>query len=154
MGLLRLISPLARRQFLILPGVLLAFVLSALAHAYGDQQAHPVEAIERFQSETVFWKQLEIGQKIVLANDNRVLPQLESWLTHPDRHVRGNTAFVFGGLGDRRGFEVIAAFLSDFSDRPEVQAGRCRFGAMGVRVGPLLFRLLPIATTPSIFSAS
>jgi HEAT repeat protein len=35
--------------------------------------------------------------------------------------VRGNTAFVFAGLGDPRGFQVIADILSDRSDRPEGQ---------------------------------
>jgi len=108
--------------FRILPHVLVVSVLSSQLGVCGDEQAQPTEMVEQFKSETVFWKQLEIGQKIILAKDARVLPLLESWLTHPDRHERGNTALVFGGLGDRRGFEVIAAILRDFSDRPEGQA--------------------------------
>jgi HEAT repeat protein len=42
-------------------------------------------------------------------------------LSHEDRHVRGNGAFIFGGLGDPRGFEVITDMLTDRSDRPEGQ---------------------------------
>ena len=115
--------------FRIVPHVFVVLVLSSQLGVYGDEQAQPTEMVEQFKAEAVFWKQLEIGQKIVLAKDARVLPLLESWLRHPDRHVRGNAAFVFGGLGDPRGFEVIAAIVSDFSDRPEGQAGsavRCR----------------------------
>ena len=91
----------------------------------GDLYVQAVEAVEQFKAETVFWEQLEIGRKIVLTKETRVLSELEPWLTHPDRHIRGNTAFVFGGLGDPRGFEVIAAILRDRSDRPEGQGGAC-----------------------------
>ena len=90
----------------------------------GDQQAQPVDAVEQFKAETVFWKQLEIGRRIILTKEAHV-PQLEPWLTHPDRHIRGNTAFVFGRLGDPRGFEVLAAILGDLSDRPEGQGVAC-----------------------------
>jgi HEAT repeat protein len=38
-------------------------------------------------------------------------------LTLDDRHLRGNAAFVFAGLGDPRGFEVITAILNDRSER-------------------------------------
>jgi hypothetical protein len=50
-----------------------------------------------------------------------VLPSLARWLSHADRHVRGNAAFIFGGLGDPRGFQVITDILTDRSDRPEGQ---------------------------------
>ena len=43
------------------------------------------------------------------------------WLTHDDRHLRGNAALVLGGRGDPRGFDTIAAMLSDRSPRPPGQ---------------------------------
>ena len=125
MGLEQLPGSLARRRFRILPLVLLVFVLSSRRGVYGDQEAQPVEMVEQFKAETVFWKQLEIGQRIAVANDREVLPLLEPFLAHSDRHVRGNTAFVFGSLGDPRGLEVIAAILGDRSDRPEGQGVAC-----------------------------
>jgi len=45
------------------------------------------------------------------------------WLSHEDRHIRGNVAFVFGGFGDPRGFQVITDILSDRSDRPHPGVG-------------------------------
>jgi len=42
-------------------------------------------------------------------------------LSDEDRHERGNVAFIFGGLGDPRGFQVITDILTDRSDRPEGQ---------------------------------
>jgi HEAT repeat protein len=50
-----------------------------------------------------------------------MLNVLEVWLNDDDRHLRGNVAFVFAGLGDERGFPVITAMLKDNSDRPEGQ---------------------------------
>ncbi len=38
-------------------------------------------------------------------------------------HIRGNVAFVFGGFGDPRGFQVITDILSDRSDRPHPGVG-------------------------------
>lgn len=43
------------------------------------------------------------------------------WLSHQDRHLRGNAAFIFGALGDPHGFDVIVAILNDRSERPEAQ---------------------------------
>src|SRR5262249_10161104 len=54
-------------------------------------------------------------------HDTSVLPLLVAWLRHDDRHVRGNAAFIFGGLGDPRGFQVITDILTDRSDRTEGQ---------------------------------
>ena len=79
------------------------------------------ELIDQFKNEAVFWKQFEVAKKIVALHDPIVLPDLAPWLSHDDRHLRGNVAFVFGGLGDERGFEVISAILEDRSDRPEGQ---------------------------------
>ena len=54
--------------------------------------------------------------------DTTILKQLEPYLGDVDRHVRGNAAFVFAGLGDDRGFDVIRSILQDrSSQRPEGQ---------------------------------
>ena len=77
--------------------------------------------VERFKSEKVFWQQFLIAEQIVERRDTSVIPSLIGWLTHEDRHIRGNAAFIVGRLGDPRGFQVIAEILADRSDRPEGQ---------------------------------
>jgi HEAT repeat protein len=69
----------------------------------------------------VFWQQFDVAKAIVATNDTSVIPKLLSWLTHEDRHLRGNAGFVFARFGDARGFDVIAAILRDHSERPEGQ---------------------------------
>ncbi|QOY90372.1 HEAT repeat domain-containing protein [Paludibaculum fermentans] len=81
------------------------------------QQPPPVSRlIQQFEGEKVFWRQFEIAKAIAERNDPSILPRLEPWLTHNDRHFRGNAAFIFGRLGDRRGFDVIVAILGDHSE--------------------------------------
>jgi HEAT repeat protein len=70
----------------------------------------------------VFWRQFEVAKAIGAAGDTSVLPRLEPWLTHPDRRLRGNAAFIFARLGDPRGFDVIVAILEDRSGQREVQS--------------------------------
>ncbi len=77
--------------------------------------------VEQFKGEKVFWRQFAIAKEIVGRREASVLPSLADWLSHDDRHVRGNVAFIFGSLGDPRGFQVITDILSDRSDRPEGQ---------------------------------
>ncbi len=52
-----------------------------------------------------------------------MLPSLVDWLTNEDRHIRGNVAFIFAGLGDPRGLQVITDILTDRSDRPHPGVG-------------------------------
>jgi hypothetical protein len=82
--------------------------------------------VERFTSEKVSWRQFETAKALVNRKDPSVLPALASWLTHENRRFRGNAAFVFAGLGDARGFQVITGILTDRSDRPpgEIAGGR------------------------------
>ena len=75
------------------------------------------ELLVRFEQETVFWRQFEIGKALADAGDRQAVAALEKWLTHEDRHRRGNAAYVLGRLGDRRGFDIIAGILADRSDR-------------------------------------
>ena len=63
--------------------------------------------LEQFRSEKVFWRQIVIAKEIVDRHDASVLPSLAEWLSHEDRHLRGNVAFIFAGLGDPRGFDTI-----------------------------------------------
>ncbi len=81
------------------------------------QALSPRELLDRFMQEKVFWRQFELGRALAAANDRRVITQLEPWLTHDDRHLRGNVAFVLGRLGDPRGFQTIAQILADRSPR-------------------------------------
>jgi HEAT repeat protein len=75
------------------------------------------ELLDRFTEEIVFWRQFEFGRALAAVSDRAAVARLESWLTHDDRHARANAAFVLGRLGDRRGFETIAAILADRSPR-------------------------------------
>jgi len=75
------------------------------------------ELLDRFKAEKVFWRQFEIAKALAAANDRSAIAELEVWLTHDDRHLRGNVALVLGRLGDPRGFDTIAAILADRSPR-------------------------------------
>ena len=75
------------------------------------------DLLDRFKMEKVFWRQFEIAHALAAANNRGAIAELEVWLTHDDRHVRGNVAFVLGRLGDPRGFHTIAAILADRSPR-------------------------------------
>lgn len=97
-----------------------AFLQRGASVPVDDERA--VDAlVEQFRNERVFWRQFTIAKAIVDRRDIRVIPQLEPWLDHEDRHIRGNVAFIVASLGDPRGFPVIAAILTDRSARPEGQ---------------------------------
>jgi HEAT repeat protein len=87
------------------------------------QQRNPSAAglLQQFKNEKVFWRQFEIAKDIVALHDPGVLKELADGLNHDDRHLRGNVAFVFSGLGDARGLDTIIAILQDRSDRSEGQ---------------------------------
>ena len=97
-------------------GVPLLLVFASTAPNQGQQRPAAAELLDQFQTSTYFWKQFEVAKAIVAAKDTSVLPQLEPLLTHADRHLRGNAAFILAGLGDRRGFDVIVAILADRSE--------------------------------------
>jgi HEAT repeat protein len=101
---------------------ILTFLVSPSPCVIHAQQHPPVaELLRQFEGERVFWRQFEVARAIVAANDARVLPRLEPWLIHEDRHLRGNAAFIFAGLGDPRGFEVVVAILGDLSATRAIQ---------------------------------
>ena len=84
-------------------------------------QAWARRLINQFQNTHVFWEQFDIAKEIVALHDPRVLRELVRGLSDEDRHLRGNAAFVFASLGDKRGFDVIYSILTDRSDRPAGQ---------------------------------
>jgi HEAT repeat protein len=75
------------------------------------------ELLDRFRQEKMFWRQFEIGEALAATGNRAVISELEPWLTHDDRHLRSNAAYVIGRLGDPHGFATIAAILADRSTR-------------------------------------
>jgi hypothetical protein len=86
-----------------------------------DTTQTSAELVQQFRNEKVFWKQIDIGKAIVNKNDASVLLALADWLHHPDRHIRGNVAFIFASFGDPRGLQTITEILTDRADRAEGQ---------------------------------
>ena len=99
------------------------FILLTAVPGVGQGQQHQsaAELLEKFEKTRAFGQQLDVAEKIVETRDTSLLLQLESWLSHEDRHLRGNAAFIFAALGDDRGLDVINKILTDRSDRPEGQ---------------------------------
>jgi HEAT repeat protein len=86
------------------------------------QALSTTELLDRFKAEKIFWRQFAVGRALAAAGDRDVIAGLEAWLTHDDRHVRGNVAFVLERLGDPRGFATIVEILADRSPRSPGQA--------------------------------
>ena len=101
-------------------GILVVLLLPSPHVIHGQQRPPVSELLRQFEGERVFWRQFEVAKAIVASNDKSVLPELDSWLRHEDRHLRGNSAFIFAGLGDPRGFDVIVAILGDRSEKRKV----------------------------------
>jgi hypothetical protein len=80
--------------------------------------------LARFKGEKMSWRQYEIGKVLAAANDRAAIAELQAWLRHDDRRVRGNVALVLGRLGDPRGFQTIAEILVDRSPRSIGQGTR------------------------------
>ena len=113
---LRFFLPQALKATVARLGVVAVLLLPSPHIIQGQQHPSVSELLRQFEGERVFWRQFEVAKAIVEANDPSVLPQLEPWLTHEDRHLRGNAAFIFARLGDSRGFDVIATILDDRSE--------------------------------------
>ncbi len=91
--------------------------------AFGQPQPSLAELVRQFEHPEFFWAQIEVAKKIAAFHDATILPKLEPWLRHNDRHLRANAGYLFAALGDRRGFDVIVAILNDRSDRCPGQGG-------------------------------
>src|SRR5450432_1214817 len=101
--------------------VLILLSLSVLGQTSKQSTPSTAELVQQFKDTNNFLQQFEIAKQIVALHDKSVLPQLAGRLSDTDRHLRGNAAFIFAGLGDQRGIEVIADILTDRSDRPQGQ---------------------------------
>lgn len=101
-------------------GVLPVLLFTSASLVGGQQPSSLDQLVQQFESDTWFSRQFQVAKAIVAANDRSVLPRLEPWLTHKDRCLRGNAAYLFARLGDPRGFDVIAAILGDRSADREV----------------------------------
>src|ERR1700733_10255897 len=111
----RFFLPRALKAAVVRLGVAVLLLLPSPQIIHGQQRPSVSELLRQFEGEGVFWRQFEAARAIVDAGDASVLPRLEPWLTHEDRHLRGNAAFIFARFGDSRGFDVIAAILDDRS---------------------------------------
>jgi HEAT repeat protein len=101
-------------------GILVVLLLPSPYVIHGQQRPSVDELLQQFESSTSFDQQFVVAKAIVAGNDRSVLPRLEPWLTHKDRCLRGNAAFIFARLGDPRGFDLIVAILGDRSANREV----------------------------------
>jgi HEAT repeat protein len=99
----------------------LALITLAVAAVTESARRSPTELISRFHSSQVFFEQFDVAKELVELHDPSVLPSLVGDLSNEDRHIRGNAAFVFAGLGNPRGFEILLSILNDRSDRPPGQ---------------------------------
>lgn len=89
------------------------------------------QLVRQFECEPVFWKQLEVGKKIVALHDKSVLTDLYPLLypqkvsairpSEDELLTRENAAFVFASLGDDRGFEIIKEMVEDRSNQLQVR---------------------------------
>ena len=66
----------------------------------------------------MFWKQTEIGKKIIATGDKNIVPALALLLSSPDRGTRCNAGYVLAKLGDERGLDTVIAELKDVGERP------------------------------------
>jgi HEAT repeat protein len=102
--------------------VFAATLFGTLLACASQSQPNLLTLLQKFEAETVFWRQFEIAKEIAAANNREVLPRLQPWLSHADRRSRGNAAYIFGRFGDRRGFDVIVAILNDYSSHRQVES--------------------------------
>jgi len=75
-----------------------------------------------FTSETTFWRQLDIAERIAQVATIREISALEPWLAHSDRRSRGNAAYIFARVGDRRGIAVLGEIRNDYSAERTIHA--------------------------------
>jgi HEAT repeat protein len=103
-----------------MPAVPLVLLFASATLGQSQQRPSTAELVRQFQNSTYFWQQFEAAKALVAAKDASVLRQMQPLLTHEDRHLRGNAAFLFAALGDPRGFDVIVSILNDRSEKRAV----------------------------------
>src|ERR1700722_15621748 len=131
-----------------------AFALITLAAADVTESSHqsPTELVSRFHGAQSFFDQFDVAKELVELHDPSVLHSLVGDLSNEDRHVRGNAAFVFAGLGDPRGFEALLAILNDRSYRPPGQ-GSVSPGGTSPPGTPPAYNVKPQITADRYYAA-
>jgi len=83
----------------------IAAISLVVAPALG-QNSPSLKLLREFETTTVFFEQFEIGEKLVAMHDPAIATELLPWLSHQDRHLRANAAYVIARYGDKRGFDA------------------------------------------------
>jgi len=117
-------------SLLLFPALIL---ISLFSFDETQKKSSAAHLIEQYNNTHSFVEQFEIAKIIVARGDIHVLKELESWLTHQDRHLRGNAAYIFACLGDDRGFKTILEILNDRSNRPLGQGTRSHLVAEQIK---------------------
>jgi beta-lactamase regulating signal transducer with metallopeptidase domain/HEAT repeat protein len=81
------------------------------------------ELLEEFEK-VEFWRQEEIGMRLIASGDPSIIPAMNRLLDTPQRRRRCNAARVLDALGDPEGLAVILRELEDTSVRPVDPGGR------------------------------
>ena len=123
-----------KRQLACNAAILLTLLALVLCAAYDPRSRSVNDLVKRFREAHVFWEQYDVAKQIVASRDRGVLTQLRGYLAVQDRHERANAAFIFAGLGDARGLDVLLEILVDQSNRLKGQAYP-GFGCLVQRVG-------------------
>ena len=85
------------------------------------------DLLREFKEEKVFWRQNEVGRKLIAIGDKSIVPEIAQMLTSEDRHARCNAGWVLAGLGDERGLPAVLAELKNTSEGDRrTEGGRIR----------------------------
>ena len=87
----------------------------------GERSVTTSKLLAAFRTETVFWKQIEIGKQLAALNDKSVIPAMVEIAKSPDRRIRCNAGYVLAKLGDERGLATVLAELRDKSPERKVE---------------------------------
>jgi hypothetical protein len=69
------------------------------------QNSPSLKLLREFETTIVFFEQFEIGEKLAM-HDPAIATELLPWLSHQDRHLRANAAYVIARYGDKRGCDA------------------------------------------------
>src|ERR1039457_2207137 len=78
------------RTIIALLGLPLILLTAVPGRGRAQQRQSAARLLEEFRNTGIFWQQFEVAKRVVAIRDASLLPQLESWLSHEDRHLRGN----------------------------------------------------------------
>ncbi len=94
--------------------IMLLWSAWSVAPGTAQEESTPtLELVQRFKATADILASFELAKEIVALGDSRVLGGLEDRLSHEDRRLRGNAAYIFAALGEDRGWEVLGAILAE-----------------------------------------